>query len=34
MLDEMRRTNDMIARWTPARIDRRLSADRPRDTIE
>lgn len=34
MLDEMRRTDDMLARWTPAQIDRRLRANRPADTID
>lgn len=34
MLDEMRRTDDMIARWTPAQIDRQLRANRPPDTID
>jgi hypothetical protein len=33
MLAEMRRTDDMIARWTPAQIDLAMRADRPADTI-
>jgi arylsulfatase A-like enzyme len=33
MLAEMRRTDDMIARWTPAQIDLAMRENRPRDTI-